>query len=164
MIDLIVLDVDGCLSDGSIIYDVDGVETKKFNVKDGLAIRSWIDLGHQVAIITGRNSSIVEKRAKELGITLLYQGVKDKKSLLLGICEDLNLGSENIAAIGDDLNDFKMLDFVSKSFTPCDGADYIKQNVKTVLSKKGGSGVVREMIELLLKEQNEYDSFIGLWT
>lgn len=164
MIDLIVLDVDGCLSDGAIIYDVDGVETKKFNVKDGLAIRSWIDLGHQVAIITGRNSSIVEKRAKELGITLLYQGVKDKKSLLLGICEDLNLGSENIAAIGDDLNDFKMLDFVSKSFTPCDGADYIKQNVKTVLSKKGGSGVVREMIELLLKEQNEYDSFIGLWT
>ena len=163
MIDLIVLDVDGCLSDGSIIYDVNGVESKKFNVKDGLAIKSWINIGHKVAIITGRNSLIVEKRAKELGIDLLYQGVKDKKSLLLGLCEDLNIGSENIAAIGDDLNDLKMLQFVSKSFTPNDGAEYIKQNVKTVLSKNGGDGVVREMIEILLKEQNEYDAFIGLW-
>jgi 3-deoxy-D-manno-octulosonate 8-phosphate phosphatase (KDO 8-P phosphatase) len=73
MIKLIVLDVDGCLSDGGLIYSADGIESKKFNVKDGLGISTWIKMGNEVAIITGRNSEIVKRRATELGITHLYQ-------------------------------------------------------------------------------------------
>lgn len=112
MIKLLVFDVDGCLTDGSIIYGSNSDEYKAFNVKDGLAIASWARLGFKTAIITGRNSKVVERRANELCITHLYQGVKDKKSLLEKILKEENLTWENVAAIGDDLNDFGMLQSV----------------------------------------------------
>ncbi len=78
MIKLIVLDVDGCLSDGKLIYSSESQESKSFNVKDGLGITTWIKLGNQVAIITGRNSNIVQRRAEELGVQHLHQGIRDK--------------------------------------------------------------------------------------
>ena len=89
MIKLIVLDVDGCLSDGKLIYSNDTIESKSFNVKDGLGITTWIKMGNEVAIITGRNSKIVEKRAKELGIKHIFQGIKDKDRVLNELVESL---------------------------------------------------------------------------
>ena len=127
MIKLLVFDVDGCLSDGSIIYGSSKDEYKIFNVKDGLAIASWSRLGFKSAIITGRNSKIVERRANELNITYLYQGIKDKKTALQEILKQENLDWENVAAIGDDLNDIRMLQSVGWSFTPNDGVDLIKR-------------------------------------
>jgi 3-deoxy-D-manno-octulosonate 8-phosphate phosphatase (KDO 8-P phosphatase) len=163
LIKLLVLDVDGCLTDGGIHYTQSGDEFKTFNVKDGLAIASWIRLGGSVAIITGRESKIVQKRAKELGITHIYQGIKEKKKKLQELLKELGLGFENVAAIGDDLNDYTMLKSVKLSFTPNNGVDDIKDIVDITLSKNGGDGAIRQMIEYILKDQKQYEEFLNLW-
>ncbi len=163
MIKLIVLDVDGCLTDGKIIYSNDGMETKNFNVKDGLGIASWIKMGHHIAIITGRDSKIVEKRAKELGIQHLHQGIKDKDRVLKEIIDSLNLRMYEVGAIGDDLNDYKMLNLAGRSFTPKNGVKPIKEIVNTVLASNGGDGAVREMIDMLVGENDEVDKFMKVW-
>ncbi|SFV58876.1 3-deoxy-D-manno-octulosonate 8-phosphate phosphatase [hydrothermal vent metagenome] len=159
MIKLLVLDVDGCLTDGKIIYASDSLETKAFNVKDGLAIVSWIRLGHQ----TGRKSSIVKKRADELGIQHLYQGVKDKEKMLRELVGDLSLEMYEVAVIGDDLNDYKMLAIAGRSFTPNDGVSDVQELVETVLSKKGGDAAVREMIDIIIEENDQKEQFLSLW-
>lgn len=163
MIKLIILDVDGCLSDGKIIYDANGLESKNFNVKDGFGIVTWLKLGHEVAIITGRESQIVANRAKELGIKHLYQGIKDKHKTLLALLEKLKLDPSEVAAIGDDINDYKMLQNVARSFTPNDGIEDVQKLVQTVLQKRGGEGVVREMIDILVKENGEKERFMAYW-
>ncbi|MGK0256052.1 MAG: 3-deoxy-D-manno-octulosonate 8-phosphate phosphatase (KDO 8-P phosphatase) [Arcobacteraceae bacterium] len=127
MIELIVLDVDGTLTDGKIIYTSTGDEIKNFDVKDGLAIASWTKkLNKKVAIITGRRSELVARRAKELGITHLYQGVDNKDEILEQILEEENLTWDQTAGIGDDLNDFRMLKKVAISFAVGDAVDDIK--------------------------------------
>ena len=163
MIKLIVLDVDGCLTDGKIIYSADGIESKNFNVKDGLAIATWIKMGNQVAIITGRQSNIVKKRADELGIQHLFQGIKDKDRVLKELVESLGLKFYEVGAIGDDLNDYNMLKMVGRSFTPQDGADDIQSMVKTVLTQSGGNGAVREMIDTIVDENDQRDEFLSFW-
>ena len=163
MIKLIVLDVDGCLTDGKIIYSSDGVESKNFNVKDGLAIATWIRMGNHVAIITGRKSDIVKRRADELGIQHLFQGIKDKDRVLKELVESLGLKSYEVGAIGDDLNDYNMLKIVGRSFTPQDGTKEIKEIVKTVLTCSGGNGAVREMIDSLVDDNDQRDEFLSFW-
>ncbi|MDA3946187.1 MAG: HAD hydrolase family protein [Helicobacteraceae bacterium] len=163
MIDLIVLDVDGCLTDGKIIYSDSGDESKNFNVKDGLAISSWIRMGHQAVIITGRHSRLLERRAKELGITQLHQGVKDKAALLKKLSEELNTPLRNISAIGDDLNDYKMLSMVGLSFTPQNASSHFKRVVNRFCKADGGEGAVREMIEALFEINDEVGEFLALW-
>ena len=163
MIELLVLDVDGCLTNGGISYTQEGDEFKTFNVKDGLAIASWIKMGKKVAIITGRSSKIVTRRAKELGVTHLHQGIKDKKSCLTDILKKEDLTLENVAAIGDDLNDYHLLQSVKLSFTPRDGVQDIQKIVDVVLFHNGGKGAVREMIELILEKQQEKKRFLQTW-
>ena len=163
MIKLLVLDVDGCLSDGKLIYSTDGVESKNFNVKDGLGISTWVKIGNQVAIITGRNSTIVEKRAKELGVQHLHQGIKDKDRVLKEIVNSLGITLDEVAAIGDDLNDYHMLSLVGKSFTPKNGVKEIKDLVQNVLSFDGGDGAVREMIDTLVDENGQREVFKAVW-
>ena len=163
MIELLVFDVDGCLTDGSITYSENGDEIKSFNVKDGLAISTWIRMGNKAAIITGRRSKIVERRAKELGINFLFQGVHNKDEVLDNIRKDLGISYANIAAIGDDLNDSKMHSSVGKSFTPADGSEYIKNICDTVLFARGGQGAVREMIEAIIKDNGTEDEFLKIW-
>lgn len=163
MIKLIVLDVDGCLTDGKIIYTSEGQEIKSFNVKDGLAISSWIKTGRYAAIITGRNSEIVKKRAKELGITHLYQGVNDKETKLQEIMDSLELRRYEVAAIGDDLNDYKMLKKAGRSFTPKDGVKEIRDIADTVLTCNGGEGAVREMIDILIDDNDLREEFLSVW-
>ena len=163
MIKLLVLDVDGCMTDGKIIYDNNGLESKQFNVKDGLGITSWLKLGNEIAIITGRDSCIVANRAKELGIKHLYQGVKDKQARLKELVESLHIGFNEVAAIGDDLNDYHMLRLVGHSFTPANGLKEIQKMVTTVLSKEGGDGAVREMIDILIDKNKQRDQFMAVW-
>lgn len=163
MIKLIVLDVDGCLTDGKIIYSSDGVESKNFNVKDGLAIATWIRMGNQVAIITGRQSDIVKRRADELGIQHLFQGIKDKDRVLKELVESLGLKFYEVGAIGDDLNDYNMLKMVGRSFTPQDGVKEIQEIVKSVLTRNGGDGAVREMIDTLVDDNDQRDEFLSFW-
>jgi 3-deoxy-D-manno-octulosonate 8-phosphate phosphatase (KDO 8-P phosphatase) len=166
MIKLIVLDVDGTMTNGDITYienDDKILQSKSFDVKDGLAIASWIKLGYKVAIITGRTSQIVKKRADELKITHLYQGVHNKDEILASILEKEGINFSNVASIGDDLNDYKMLKKSKLSFAPNDAVDFIKQNVNIVCTKNGGFGAVRQMIEYIIKHDNIEEEFYNLW-
>ncbi len=163
MIELLVFDVDGCLTNGQITYTEDGSEIKAFSVKDGLAISSWIRLGKKAAIITGRRSKIVERRAKELGITYLFQGIKNKLEILDDIRKKENLEFSQISAIGDDLNDYRMLEAVGKSYTPADGSEYIRNLCDGVLYNSGGNGAVREMIENIIKDDGLEEEYLKIW-
>lgn len=164
MIELLVFDVDGCLTDGGIMYgNSDAEEFKIFNVKDGFGIVSWHKLGRKSAIITGRSSRVVERRAKELGITYLFQDVKDKKAVLQTILDQEALRFENSAAIGDDLNDLSLLKAVGISFAPLDALPLVKESVDVHLSQKGGQGCVREMIDHVVKIEGLEEEFRKLW-
>jgi len=162
-IELIVLDVDGTMTNSHITYSETGDEIKSFNVKDGLAIASWRKLGKQVAIITGRSSSIVARRAKELRIEHFYQGVDNKKEVLEDLLDKLELTMENVAAIGDDLNDLQMLRSANISFVPRDASAYVDKIATVVLSKRGGDGAVREMIEHLIIKEGLEKKYLDLW-
>lgn len=162
-IELIVLDVDGTMTDSRITYSEQGDEIKSFNVKDGLAIASWRKLGKQVAIITGRSSEIVARRAKELRIEHFYQGIHNKKEVLDSLLEKLDLTMDNVAAIGDDLNDLQMLKAAEVSFVPRDASAYVDKVATVVLSKRGGEGAVREMIEHLIIQEGLEEKYLELW-
>ena len=162
-IELIVLDVDGTMTDSRITYSESGDEIKSFNVKDGLAIASWRRLGKQVAIITGRSSKIVARRAEELRIEHFYQGVENKREVLESLLEKLGLGMENVAAIGDDLNDISMLRAAKLSFVPQDASAYVDKIADVILTKRGGDGAVREMIEYLIKKEGLEKKYLALW-
>lgn len=162
-IELIVLDVDGTMTDSRITYSENGDEIKSFNVKDGLAIASWRKLGRQVAIITGRSSKIVARRAKELHIEHFYQGVDNKREVLEKLLEKLDLSMNNVAAIGDDLNDLSMLKSVKISFVPRDASAYVDKIANVILTKKGGDGAVREMIENLIVKEGLEKKYLDLW-
>jgi len=163
VIELLILDVDGTMTDGKITYSNSGEELKSFCVKDGLAIASWIRLGKKVAIVTGRESRIVENRAKELGIEYFYQKIKNKAAKVEEILDSLNLSWENVAAIGDDLNDYSILKRAKLSFIPNNGCAYLKERVSYVLDSNGGNGAVREMIDIIIKQEGLYKDFLNLW-
>jgi len=164
MIKLIVLDVDGTLTNGQITYTNSGDELKSFDVADGLAIATWTKkLGKKVAIITGRTSKIVEKRAKDLNITHLHQGIHNKDEVLENILKEEKLSWSEVAAIGDDLNDYKMLKKAGLSFTPANGSNYIKDIVNIECKSYGGSGAVKEMIEYIIKEDGIEEEYINSW-
>lgn len=164
MIELIVLDVDGTLTDGKIIYTNDGDEIKQFDVSDGLAVATWTKkMGKKAAIITGRTSTLLERRAKDLNITHLYQKIHNKDEVLQNILDEEGLTWDQVAAIGDDLNDYKMLKKAGLSFTPDNGTHYLKEFVDVVCEKKGGEGAVREMIEHIVKKDNIEEEFVGAW-
>lgn len=150
------------MTEGKIIYTADGNELKQFNVKDGFAIKGWLNMGHHAAIITGRDSTIVKHRADELGINHLYQGVKDKRSVAMALCKELGIAANEVAAIGDDLNDYRLLQWVGKAFTPNDGSEYVR-SFADVLERCGGDACVREMIEKVVRANGEEEKFLEPW-
>ena len=162
-IELIVLDVDGTMTNSHITYSENGDEIKAFNVKDGLAIVSWMRLGRKAAIITGRSSGIVERRAKELHIEHFYQGCDNKVEKLKELVEKLEISMDNVAVIGDDLNDYTMLKAAKLSFVPRDASEYVERIASVILTQRGGEGAVREMIEYLIKREGLEEDFLALW-
>ena len=163
MIKLIVLDVDGCMTNGYITFDENGVESKSFNVKDGLGIATWLKMGMDAAIITGRESKIVQRRAKELGITHLYQGIKNKLKVLEQLLLSLEITPDEIAVIGDDINDVGMLRLAKMSFAPANATEIAKESASYILSKNGGEGAVREMIERIVEANGQEKEFQSIW-
>ena len=164
MIELIVLDVDGTLTDGGIIYGNNGEELKSFDVKDGLAVATWTKkLGKKAAIITGRNSKIVERRAQDLQISYIYQGVHNKDEVLEEILQKENISMKNVAVIGDDLNDYKMLKAAGISFVPNDASSYVKDIANIICKSNGGQGAVREMVEYIVKYDGIEEEFVNVW-
>jgi len=156
-IKLLLLDVDGVMTDGRIIYLNDGGEAKAFDVKDGHGLKLIQRAGIQVGIITGRQSDIVGRRAAELGIEQVYQGAKDKMQPFMEILEKLGLEPSEVAYVGDDLVDLPVMRLVGFSATVADASDDIKPYVDLVTSRPGGRGAVREVCDFLLKQSS-------LWT
>lgn len=160
MIKLIVLDVDGTLTDGKLYISNSGEVMKAFNVKDGLAISKAISLGKKIAIITGKTSNIVSIRAKELGITEVYQGIKDKVKILNEILKKYNLTYDNVAYMGDDLIDLEVMKLCKLAGAPKDSVDEILEISDFISNKNGGEGAVREFIEYILKSENLWKNFL----
>lgn len=160
-IKVICLDVDGTLTNGQIYISNDGAESKSFNVKDGMAIAQAIKKEFLVVIITGRTSKIVDIRAKELGIIEIHQGIHKKLETLLQILDKYNYSLENVAYIGDDINDLILVDKVKFFACPKDACNEVTEKSQFVSAKNGGEGAVREVIELILKENNYWESIIN---
>ena len=160
MIKLVLLDVDGTLTDGGIYRGNNREELKRFNVKDGYAIVNAQKLGIEFGIITGRKSELVEIRAKELKIKYLYQGISEKTVILEEIIKKDSLSKEEIAYMGDDLNDLLIMKQVGLSGTPKDAVDEVIQVADFVSKKNGGSGAVREFIEYILKKDGKWEVFL----
>ena len=153
--------MDGVLTDGSINIGDDGELFKAFDAKDGLGISASLRHGLQIAIITGRKSEIIHKRADELGITLLCEGVKDKYAELIRLQQKLQLTKANTAYIGDDLNDLPAFQAAEVAFTPNDGCDDVKAEATVILQHKGGRGAVREAVEIIFKAQNKWAQVVA---
>jgi len=149
-IKLLALDVDGVLSDGSIIYDSKGEQIQKFHVHDGLGLKLIQKADIDTAIITSRYSMPLVKRCKELGINRLYQGIKDKNSVLEKLKTELSLKNENICYVGDDLVDLPILIRTGFSVGVFDCNPLILPHVHYVTQKKGGKGAVREVCDIIL--------------
>ncbi len=152
----IFLDVDGVLTEGRITYDSQGREIKSFHVRDGHGIKLAQREGIHFAIITGRSSPVVEKRAKELGINEVIQGAKRKIEAYEKILQGKNLSDSEIAYVGDDLVDLPVLRRVGLSATVLDADPEVRAQVDLVLSRPGGQGAVRELIEFILKAQDKW--------
>lgn len=160
MIKLILLDVDGTLTDGGIYRGNNGEELKKFNVKDGYAIVQAQKMGIDFGIITGRNSELVKIRAEELKIKYIYQGISEKIIILKEIMEKTSLKKEEIAYMGDDLNDLNIMKEVGLKGAPEDAVKEITEAADFISSKKGGCGAVREFIEFIIKKENKWGKFL----
>jgi 3-deoxy-D-manno-octulosonate 8-phosphate phosphatase (KDO 8-P phosphatase) len=152
-IKMLILDVDGVMTDGGIIMDKDGCEMKQFNVRDGHGLVMIQRYGLKVAILTGRTSPVVERRARDLKIEEVYQGALNKKEVLTQILAKNNLTPDAIAYMGDDLVDIPVLKTVGFSATVADALDLVKKTVDYVTKNKGGRGAVREVCEMLLMAQ-----------
>lgn len=155
-IKLLVMDVDGTLTDGRIYIGKQGEVMKAFDVRDGYAIANILPvIGVTPVIITGRSSQIVEQRAKELKIVELYQGVSNKLTQLKAVAERYDVEPEEIAYIGDDLNDLDCIEYCGVTACPQDAVDEVKQKVKYVCKHDGGRGAVREYIQWLSVRKGE---------
>lgn len=155
-IKLLILDVDGVMTDGRIIYDDDEKETKAFDVKDGHGIKLLMRAGIDVAIITARESKVVIHRAKNLGIEMVYQKAMDKTAAFEDILKKKQLSSQETAYIGDELVDIPLLRKVGFAVAVKDAVEDVKKYVNYVTEKNGGYGAVREICELILKTQGKW--------
>jgi 3-deoxy-D-manno-octulosonate 8-phosphate phosphatase (KDO 8-P phosphatase) len=155
-IKLLLLDVDGVLTDGGIIYNDNGSEIKVFNVKDGLGMRLLMEAGIHLGIVTGRRSNALYSRCKDLGINLIYDGVGNKIDVLDGLLDQTGVTVEEVAFIGDDLPDLALMKIIGLSIAVSDAHKSILDHADMVTSAKGGQGAVREVCETILKAK-------GLW-
>lgn len=157
---LIITDIDGVWTDGGMYYDQNGNELKRFNTSDSAGVLFCKKLNIPIAIITGEDTKIVERRASKLAIEMLYQGVSDKLALANKLCIDLGIELKDVAFIGDDIGDAKLLKEVGFSGCPNNAPIYVKRLTKLVTSKNGGDGAFREFVESILKQANKLDEVI----
>jgi 3-deoxy-D-manno-octulosonate 8-phosphate phosphatase (KDO 8-P phosphatase) len=155
-ITLLVLDVDGVLTDGGIFMDDAGHETKRFHVRDGAALRMWAKLGYETAVITGRNGMALRHRLRELGIRHVISGSKDKGVAFEALLRELNLVASQAAMIGDDIPDLPILRRCGFAVAVKEAVREVRDIAALVTEHGGGAGAVREVIELILKSQHRW--------
>ncbi len=156
-IKVLVLDVDGVLTDGSIYLNDQGYETKAFNCRDGHGMKLLQRAGIQIAIITGRISKALEYRTEELEIRHVYQNAKDKRDAILKLSLEMGIDTREMAYMGDDVVDMPAMALCAMSFAPSDAVDIVKEKADYVTKLPGGKGAVREAIEVILKKEGLYD-------
>lgn len=157
---LLILDVDGVLTDGSIILDNEGNEFKSFNVRDGHGIKMLIRAGVKVAIITGRHSKVVDRRARELGITEVFQRCHIKTVAYEHLLEKFGVSDREVAYVGDDIVDLSILSRAGLPVAVADAAEEAKGAAHMVTANRGGRGAVREVCDLILKAQGRWASIL----
>lgn len=160
-IKLLILDVDGVLTDGSIILDNTGNELKMFHVRDGHAIKMLKKVGIKVALISGRKSHVVERRAEELGIIEVHQGIFKKSAVYESLLQKYKCNDAETAFMGDDIVDIELLKRAGLSAVPADADEGVKKWAAFISTKKGGRGAVREFIELIIKSSGLWDKVSG---
>ena len=159
-IKLLLLDVDGVMTDGSIIYNDSGEEIKVFCVRDGLGIRMLMKSGINVGIVTGRSSDALYHRCKNLHIEYIFDGVSDKAATLDKITEKTGIKDQEIAYIGDDLPDISIMRKVGIPIAVADAHENVIEVAHMVTSAKGGAGAIREVCEVLIKAQDNWEAVI----
>lgn len=163
-IELILADVDGVLTDGSVWLDNQGIEAKRFHIRDGMGIRLWQKAGYRFGIVTLRSSHAVQARATELGIDLIRQGASDKLITVREVLGELRLAAEQACYIGDDLPDLPVLGTVGLAVAVADACEELRESAHLVTRAAGGQGAVRELIETILKHQRRWDEVTGSFT
>jgi 3-deoxy-D-manno-octulosonate 8-phosphate phosphatase (KDO 8-P phosphatase) len=151
------LDVDGVMTDGRLYYHDDGTETKAFDVRDGHGIKMLQHAGIEVFLISGRSSPLVEKRAADLGISEVTQGVRDKVPILEGLLSEKGLQADQVAFMGDDVVDLPVMTRVGLAVAVADGSEYLLDTAHYVTLASGGRGAVREVVELILAVQGSWE-------
>ena len=159
-IEMILSDVDGVLTDGGVIFDNQGIETKQFHVRDGLGIKLWMRAGYQFGIVTARTSHIVKVRASELGIEIIRQGFEEKLTVTREIVREHGLELEQVCYIGDDLADIAVMNAVGLGVAVADATEEVRSAAALVTKLGGGRGAVREAIEVILKAKNRWQDVI----
>ena len=159
-IELILSDVDGVLTDGGIVLDNRGIETKRFCIHDGQGVRLWQKAGYSFGLISLRSSQIVKVRADELGIEIVRQGTGDKLAALQQILDELGLKPEQTCYLGDDLPDLPPVRAVGLGVAVADACGELRRAAQYVTTAGGGSGAVRETVEMILKAQRRWDDVI----
>jgi YrbI family 3-deoxy-D-manno-octulosonate 8-phosphate phosphatase len=160
-VQLLLLDVDGVLTDGGVTWNNQGIESKTFNIRDGLGLKLWQRAGGQTGIVTGRSSHVVQLRADELGIGIVRQGVNDKLETVAGILAETGLGWEQAAFIGDDLPDLAVITRCGVGITVADAAADVRAAADLVTSLPGGRGAVREAIERMLVARGSWEAIVA---
>ena len=155
-IQLLCVDCDGVLTDGSILIDAQGQESKRFHVHDGIAARAWMGQGLRFAVITARQSPALRRRMDELGVELVIESSKDKGASLASVCEKLAVPVEQCAFLGDDLADLPALSTCGFPMAPANASKEVRELVAWVGTRRGGEGAVREAVEYLLNAR-------GVW-
>lgn len=153
---LILTDIDGVWTDGGMYYDQTGNEWKKFNTYDSAGVLFAHKLNIPVGILTGETTTIVERRAKKLQVEYLLQGVQDKLQAVKDLCMQLGITLEDVAYIGDDINDRQLLQSVGISATPASTPEYIQSCAQMVMTKRGGEGCFREFVERILSVDKHF--------
>ncbi len=157
-IQLLVLDVDGVLTDGGLWFDAEGQLSKRFDVRDGLGIRLMQQAGLQIAFLSGGQGGATEVRARQLGIKHCLVGIKDKPAALTTLQNQLDVSVEQTAFVGDDLNDLAVRPVVGLLFTPADACRPVRRSADAVLHRQGGHGAVRELAERILQGRGRWGS------
>ncbi len=157
---LIVFDVDGVLTDGSILVNDEGIESKRFHVRDGFAIKAAQSLGIQIGILTGRSTRAVALRMTELGVDLVMQGVKNKGEGFCTLCKKAGVELGQVAYLGDDLIDLPAMNQAGYPMAVADAAVEVRKVARYVTSQPGGHGAARDAVEHLLKQMNLWDRFV----
>jgi 3-deoxy-D-manno-octulosonate 8-phosphate phosphatase (KDO 8-P phosphatase) len=159
-IKLVIFDIDGVLTTGALFIGDDGQEYKAFNSKDGHGLRMLQDGGVEVAIITGRTSNVVEHRAKDLGITRIYQGKREKLPAYESLIKEMKLNHEEVAYVGDDVVDLPVMSKVGLAICVQDGHTFVKQHAHWVTECNGGCGAGREVCEMILQAKGKLQDML----